>query len=168
MVWLKKSNQFLVDISKQELKKLYNQEKSAKAKLRLLAALQRKNGNTLEDIASSLQKSKTTIHDWLKRLEIGGIGRLYDVKQSGKPARLTKDQEKELVQKFYGANKEKLVVIQLPAYSPKLNPIEQTWKKIKKWLAITPWGSKKEFEMKLVMALNNKDFMSKMFDYYLP
>ena len=76
--------------------------------------------------------------------------------------------EKELVQKFYGANKEKLVVIQLPAYSPKLNPIEQTWKKIKKWLAITPWGSKKEFEMKLVMALNNKDFMSKMFDYYLP
>ena len=96
MVWLKKSDQFLVDISKQELKKLYNQEKNAKAKLRLLAALQRKKGNTLEDIASSLQKSKTTIHDWLKRLEIGGIGRLYDVKQSGKPARLTKDQEKEL------------------------------------------------------------------------
>ena len=96
MVWLKKSNQFLGDISKQELKKLYNQEKNAKAKLRLLAALQRKEGNTLEEIAFYLQKPKTTIHDWLKRLEIGGIKKLYDFKQSGKPARLTNNQEKEL------------------------------------------------------------------------
>lgn len=76
--------------------------------------------------------------------------------------------EKELIQKFYEVNKENLVVIQLPSYSPKLNPIEQTWKKIKKWLAITPWGSKEEFEMKLVEALNNPNYMTKMFDYYLP
>lgn len=76
--------------------------------------------------------------------------------------------EKALVQKFYEDNKDKLIVIQLPPYSPKLNPIEQTWKKIKKWMAITPWGSKDEFEMKLVETLNNPDFMSKMFEYYLP
>ncbi|MEK6733984.1 MAG: IS630 family transposase [Pseudomonadota bacterium] len=74
--------------------------------------------------------------------------------------------EKEHVQKFYEENKHKLNVIQLPPYSPKLNPIEQVWKKIKKWLAITPWATKKEFEMKLVEALNNPNFMVKMFDYY--
>lgn len=76
--------------------------------------------------------------------------------------------EKKHIQKFYEENKHRLVVIQLPPYSPKLNPIEQVWKKIKKWMAITPWGSKEEFEMKLVQALNNQDFMSKMFDYYVP
>ncbi len=96
MVWLKKRDGFLVDISLSELKKIYNSEKNAKAKLRLLAAVQRKEGKTLDDIASSLQKPKTTIHDWLKRLEDGGIMNVYDVKQTGKPAKLTKQQLDEL------------------------------------------------------------------------
>lgn len=33
---------------------------------------------------------------------------------------------------------------------------------------MTPWASEEEFEMKLAEALNNPDFMVKMFDYYLP
>ena len=76
--------------------------------------------------------------------------------------------EKEHVQKFYEENKENLVVMQLPPYSPQLNPIEQTWKKIKKWLAITTWATKEEFERKICETLNNTNFMTKMFDYYLP
>ncbi len=74
--------------------------------------------------------------------------------------------EKQRIQSFYENNKDRLIVIQLPPYSPDLNPIEQTWKKIKKWLAISVWATKEEFEMKLVEALNNPDFMVKMFDYY--
>ncbi|MEA3515256.1 MAG: winged helix-turn-helix domain-containing protein [Nanoarchaeota archaeon] len=96
MTWLKKGNQFLIEISKQELNRAYNIEKNAKAKLRLLAALRRKEGNTLENIAYSLQKPKTTIHDWLKRLEENGVKMIYDIKQPGKPARLTKQQLDEL------------------------------------------------------------------------
>lgn len=96
MVWLQKWNKFLPDISKEKLRMLYNKEKHAKAKLRLLAAIQRKEGKTLDDISSYLQKPKTTIHDWLQRLESKGLGNLYDAKQTGKPARLTKTQEKEL------------------------------------------------------------------------
>ena len=96
MVWLKKGDEFLPGFSKVELKKLYNKEKNAKAKLRLLASIQRKEGNTLEDIAYSLQKPKTTVHDWLRRLENKGIDNLYDVKQPGKPARLTKQQLRKL------------------------------------------------------------------------
>lgn len=96
MAWLKKRDEFLVDISVLELKKMYHLEKNAKAKLRLLAALKRKEGNTLEEIASSLQKPKTTIHDWLRGLEDNGIKKLYDIKQSGKPAKLTKQQLDEL------------------------------------------------------------------------
>lgn len=92
MAWLKKGDGFLPDVSKEKLKKLYNKEKNAKAKLRLLTALRRKEGNTLDEIAISLQKPKTTIHDWLKRLEDKGLENLYDTKQPGKPARLTKQQ----------------------------------------------------------------------------
>ena len=40
--------------------------------------------------------------------------------------------EKEHVQKFYKENEDCLKVIQLPPYSPELNPIEQTWKKTSK------------------------------------
>ena len=76
--------------------------------------------------------------------------------------------EKEHVQKFYKEHKENLVVTQLPPYSPKLNPIEQVWKKIKKWLAITPWATEEEFEIKLAEALGNPNFMTKMFEYYSP
>lgn len=74
--------------------------------------------------------------------------------------------EKKHVQKFYEENKHRLKIIQIPAYSPELAPVEQVWKKIKKWLAITPWATEEEFEMKLVEALNNPFFMTKMYDYY--
>jgi transposase len=74
--------------------------------------------------------------------------------------------EKDHVQKFYEENKDKVVIIQLPSYSPDFNPTEQVWKKIKKWLAKSIWATKDEFELKLVEALNNPDFMVKMFDYY--
>lgn len=96
MTWIKRGEQFLQFISKKELKELYKKEKNAKAKLRLLAVLQRKDGETLDSISFSLEKSKSTIHDWLKRFENGCLDQLYDVKQSGKPARLTKKQLKKL------------------------------------------------------------------------
>lgn len=76
--------------------------------------------------------------------------------------------EKEHVQKFYEENKEKLVVMQLPPYSPELSPIEQTWKKVKKWLAISIWSNKDQFMMRLVESLNNPNFRTKMYEYYLP
>lgn len=96
MTWIKKGREFLPTISKKELKKFYKDERNAKAKLRLLAALRRKEGETLDSIAFSLEKPKTTIHDWLKRFEYDTLERLYDQKQSGKPALLTENQLKEL------------------------------------------------------------------------
>jgi len=76
--------------------------------------------------------------------------------------------EKEHIQKFYEEKKDVLKVIQLPAYSPELNPIEQTWKKVKKWMAISVWATSEEFEMKIAEALNKQDFMTKLYEYYVP
>lgn len=76
--------------------------------------------------------------------------------------------EKEHIQRFYEEKKEVLKVIQLPAYSPELNPIEQTWKKIKKWMAISIWATKEEFEIKIAEALNKQEFMTELYEYYVP
>lgn len=73
--------------------------------------------------------------------------------------------EKEHVQKFYEDNKDNLVVFQLPAYSPELNPIEQHWIKIKEHLANTHWFTKEEFKQKLIEGLETAS-LSKLFDYY--
>lgn len=96
MTWIKKSNQFLPDISKEKLKELYDKEKNGKVKLRLLAAIQRKEGKTLDEIAYSLQKPKTTIHDWLQRIENEEIKGCYDIKQKGNKSKLTLQQREEL------------------------------------------------------------------------
>ncbi len=106
MTWLQKGDKFLLDISKVDLKKMYNSEKNTKAKLRLLTAIQRKEGKTLEYISSSLQKPKTTIHDWLKRMENGDLKNIFDIKQKGKISRLTQKQKDEL-EKILDENPEK-------------------------------------------------------------
>ena len=96
MSWIKKNNAFLPDVSMNELKSLYKHEKKAKAKLWLLTAILRKEGKTLEEICFSLQKAKTTIHDWLKRLEDDGLTKIYDLKKLGKPAKLNIEQKNQL------------------------------------------------------------------------
>jgi transposase len=96
MVWIKKNNQFLPDISIETLKHLYKKERNAKAKLRLLACIQRKKGKTLDDIAYSLQKPKTTIHDWLKKIESKKLSGCYDIKQKGNNSKITFNQKQEL------------------------------------------------------------------------
>ena len=75
--------------------------------------------------------------------------------------------EKAHVQKFYKEKKGVLKIVQLPAYSPELNPIEQTWKKIKNQLAICPWATKEDFDAVISEALGRREFMTKMYGYYL-
>lgn len=96
MVWLEKGDSFLPKHSKEELKKLYLKEKDTDAKFRLLAAMKRKDGETLDYIALSLKKPKTTIHDWLKRFQTYGPERIYNLKKSGRPSNMSKEQKQNL------------------------------------------------------------------------
>lgn len=98
MIWLQKGEKFLADMSKEELSALYKKENNVKGKLRLLAVIQRKEGKTLDDIAYSLKKPKTTIHDWLQRIESKSLKNLYDVKQSGRPSKLSKEEKSKLAE----------------------------------------------------------------------
>lgn len=75
---------------------LYHRERNAKAKIRLLAAIYRKEGKTYDEIGLILKYPLTTIRDWLSLIYIEGISRKSDIKQTGKPKRLTDEQIKKL------------------------------------------------------------------------
>jgi transposase len=75
---------------------LYHRERNAKAKIRLLAAIFRKEGKTYDEIGLTLKYPLTTIRDWLSLIHIEGISRKRDIKQTGKPKRLTDEQIQKL------------------------------------------------------------------------
>lgn len=93
---LRKGESFLQGVSTERLKRLYAVEKNVKAKLRLLAAVRRKKGESIDDIAKALEKPRRTIHGWLRRFEERGIKASYDKKQPGRTPRLTASQLKKL------------------------------------------------------------------------
>lgn len=96
MYWMKKGEEFIPKYNIRKLKKLYQKEKNAKAKLRLLAAILRKEERSLDYISQSIQIPKTTVHDWLSRLESEGLDGLFDDKRSGRPSWLSPEQKEEL------------------------------------------------------------------------
>ena len=103
MGWIKKGEKFLPEFSKAELTRLYQKEKNAKAKLRLLAAIFRKEGKSLDAISESVQTPKTTVHDWLKRLESEGLDGLIDNSRPGRPSWLSQEQKEELEKVLSGS-----------------------------------------------------------------
>lgn len=93
---LRKGASFLPSVSLQRLSKLYATEKNVKAKLRLLAAIRRKKGQSIDAIAEALEKPRKTIHGWLHRFEERGVRGSYDIKQPGRTPLLTRSQLKQL------------------------------------------------------------------------
>ena len=94
---LTKGKDFLPNISLKELQGMYDKEKHAKSKLRLLSALHRRRGKSIDEIAYLISKSRRTVHGWLTRFQQRGIIGKDSIKQSGRPATLTPTQRKNLV-----------------------------------------------------------------------
>lgn len=94
---LDKGNVFLPNTSIKELKQLYRKERDSKAKLRLLAAIHRKKGKSLDDISRLLEKPRRTVHGWLTYFQERGVSAKDSVKQTGRRPVLTTKQVRELV-----------------------------------------------------------------------
>lgn len=94
---LTKGNAFLSKIPLKSLQKVYDKEKNAKSKLRLLSAVHRKRGKSIDEIAYLLSKPRRTIHGWLTKFQQRGLNGKDSIKQSGRPATLTLTQRKNLV-----------------------------------------------------------------------
>ena len=60
-----------------KLRKKERREKDPKAKKRLLACIHRKKGTKLKKIAYMLNENYSTIRNWIKNIETGGLERIY-------------------------------------------------------------------------------------------
>lgn len=94
---LPKGKEFLPSVSVQQLQKIYDKETNAKAKIRLLSAIHRKKGKSIDAIADLLSKNRRTIHSWLVRFKQRGIDGKNSKKAPGKIPALTIKQREELV-----------------------------------------------------------------------
>ena len=94
---MQRGKEFLPSVSVARLRAMVRTETDRKAQMRLLAAIHRKEGKKEEQIAAILQQPLTTVHNWLRRLHEGGLGRRTDKKQPGRPPRLTATQRRALL-----------------------------------------------------------------------
>lgn len=101
MSWnLSSGEDFLPRVSEAKLEQLYRQEAEARPKLRLLCALHRKNGKSIDKIAELAHIPRRTVHKYLWRFEDNGISGKDTVKQPGRKPALSLRQRKQLVKKL--------------------------------------------------------------------
>ena len=94
---LPKGEEFLPNVSLQQLERLYAAENRAKPKIRLLCVIHRKRGASLDDIAEITNLKRGTVHSIMRRFQERGISGKDAIKQTGRPSFLTPNQRKELV-----------------------------------------------------------------------
>jgi transposase len=92
MTDIPRGEEFLPLHTKKDLISLYQKENDLKAKVRLLAAIYRKEGLTYQGISERLKYPLMTVADWLRRLHEEGLQRRYSIKQSGRPNKLTDEE----------------------------------------------------------------------------
>lgn len=97
MGWhLAKGEDFLPEFTIDELREMVRYEKEPKAKLRLLAALKRKEGQSFDSIAKQLEMKRITTNKLLHRFQEKGISAKDDEQRSGRPRELSKAQLQNL------------------------------------------------------------------------
>lgn len=94
---LPKGDQFLPRLEIDRLQEMYSAEQRAKPKIRLLCAIQRKKGESIDEIAQETNLKRRTVHSILHRFNERGIDAKDSIKQTGRPSLLTLRQRKSLV-----------------------------------------------------------------------
>jgi len=94
---LPKGEQFLPKVDLGRLEELYYAEKKAKPKIRLLCAIRRKKGESIDEIAELTNLKRRTVHSILHRFCDRGVIAKDSIKQEGRPAFLTLRQRKTVV-----------------------------------------------------------------------
>ena len=65
--------------------------------MRLLAAIHRKKGKSLDDIAYHVNAWRNTVHGWLRNFSFRGVKAKDSIRQTGRPVSMTLGQRKKLV-----------------------------------------------------------------------
>ena len=97
---LSSGDDFLPRVSEATLEKQYQQETQARPKLRLLCALHRKKGASMDHIAEMLHMPRYTVHKYLRRFDEKGIAAKDKIKQPGRKPVLSTAQRRQLVREL--------------------------------------------------------------------
>jgi transposase len=97
---LPKGEDFLPNTTLNQLEDLYSAENKAKPKIRLLCAIHRKKGASIDEIAEITNLKRATVHSILRRFQERGTSCKDAIKQTGRPAFLTLQQRKKLVKQL--------------------------------------------------------------------
>ena len=106
-----KRNDFLPHITKRRLAAMRNKEPDERLHRRFDAAIMRKDGKTIAEIAEEIGVHRSTVIDWFRRMIRTGMGEGYKTRP-GRPPALTAEQLKELERdmkkppKHYGLDSE--------------------------------------------------------------
>ncbi|MBI2598165.1 MAG: transposase [Candidatus Diapherotrites archaeon] len=101
MSWnLSSGDDFLPRVSEAKLEQLYKQENGRRPKLRLLCALHRKSGKSIDKIAELVRIPRRTVHKYLWRFEEKGLDGKNTVKQPGRKPALSSRQRSQLVKEL--------------------------------------------------------------------
>lgn len=91
----------LDELTLEELQELKENTEGETPQERVLAAIARKQGDNIDRLAERHNVSEKTIRNWLDRfIEKPLEDAPYDEERSGRPSKLTKDEQKELVEDF--------------------------------------------------------------------
>jgi transposase len=89
MSWdLARGEEFLPKTSLSELKQLMRAETKAKPRLRLLIAVHRKQGKSIDEIAEACDVPRRTAHGTLERFRERGVEAAHAARKPGRPKRL--------------------------------------------------------------------------------
>ena len=112
----------LENVSAAHLRDYLDQVEGKQATLRVVAGINHKNGVTQTELAEWYGVSRTTIHNWLGRLEKLESEALedviYDDSRSGRPSKLSEEQWDELVTVLENSPED--VGFDAPVWSPNL------------------------------------------------
>jgi transposase len=89
-------SKYLIKKNLDELIKLYRFEKNTKAHIRLLCAIHRKKGKTIKQISEILEIPRSTISDYLHRLD-KNLDLIYDNNCQSRPSKLNKKLQEQIV-----------------------------------------------------------------------
>lgn len=97
MTWnLPVGKDFLPDVSVSVLRRRLEEEREAKPHVRLMCALRRKQGWSMDEVAGSVGLNRQTVHDILWRFVEHGLNAVYDAPRAGRPHYLTLKQREDL------------------------------------------------------------------------
>ena len=103
---VQRGSDFMPRVGTEQLAAAHRAEKPGKSKYRLDAAVRRRKGEDIRDIARNIGVSYSTTRDWLARLHNGDMDSRFDLKREGRKRSLPPEVDESIIKWLDGSPKD--------------------------------------------------------------